>query len=111
MTLLFKSGEDWTPELLEKAWQEIEKIAKEELKITYYKPQIEIVSARQMLDAYTSVGMPIFYKHWSFGKEFVRSEKNYKAGKMGLAYELVINSDPCIAYLMEENDMLVQALV
>ena len=30
---------------------------------------------------------------------------------MGLAYEIVINSDPCIAYLMEENSMTMQALV
>lgn len=111
MTLLFKAGEDWTPELLEVAWEQIEIIAREELRITYYKPQIEVVTARQMLDAYSSVGLPIYYKHWSFGKEFVANEKAYKAGKMGLAYELVINSDPCIAYLMEENDALVQTLV
>ena len=111
MTLLFKAGDDWTPELLDTIWEQIEIIAKEELKISYYKPQIEIVTARQMLDAYTSVGMPIYYRHWSFGKEFIQNEKAYKAGKMGLAYELVINSDPCIAYLMEENDALVQTLV
>ena len=109
--LLFKSGDDWTQELLERVWEEIEIIAKEDLRITYYKPQIEIVSAKQMLDAYTSVGMPTMYKHWSFGKEYVYNEKMYKAGKMGLAYELVINSNPCIAYLMEENDAMMQTLV
>jgi stage V sporulation protein R len=64
-----------------------------------------------MLDAYTSVGMPIYYKHWSYGKEFVFSEKSYKAGKIGLAYEMVINSDPCIAYLMEENNANLQTMV
>lgn len=109
--LLFSAGDDWTPEILDRAWEEIEIIAREELKVTYYKPQVEIVTARQMLDAYTSVGMPIYYKHWSFGKEFVRDEKAYKSGRMGLAYELVINSDPCIAYLMEENNALIQTLV
>ena len=37
----------------------------------------------------------------------------YAASKIhiGLAYELVINSDPCIAYLMEENSVTLQALV
>ncbi|HSV58257.1 MAG TPA: SpoVR family protein, partial [Variovorax sp.] len=49
--------------------------------------------------------------HWSFGKQFISSEKNYRRGHMGLAYEIVINSDPCIAYLMEENTMPMQALV
>lgn len=109
--LLFKSGDDWTEEILDAAWTEIEKIGREELKVSFYKPQIEIVSAKQMLDAYTSVGMPIYYKHWSFGKEYVQIEKEYRAGRMGLAYELVINSDPCIAYLMEENNALVQTMV
>ncbi len=41
----------------------------------------------------------------------MRVEKSYKRGQMGLAYELVINSDPCISYLMEENTMAMQALV
>lgn len=109
--LIYKAGDDWTEEILQRAWEEIEIIAKEELRSTYYKPQIEIVTAKQMLDAYTSVGMPIYYKHWSYGKEFVFSEKEYKAGRMGLAYEMVINSDPCIAYLMEENNANVQTMV
>jgi hypothetical protein len=39
------------------------------------------------------------------------TEKNYKRGQMGLAYEIVINSNPCISYLMEENTMAMQALV
>jgi stage V sporulation protein R len=38
-------------------------------------------------------------------------EKAYKRGQMGLAYEIVINSNPCIAYLMEENTLPMQALV
>ncbi len=107
---LFKAGQDWTPELLATVWEEIVKVGAE-LKVSYYPPQIEIVSAKQMLDAYTSTGMPVMYRHWSFGKEFVFSEEQYLAGKMGLAYELVINSTPCIAYLMEENDMVLQTLV
>lgn len=108
--LIYKSGDDWTFDLIDKAWAVIEEIAKE-LETSYYPAQIEIVSAEQMLDAYTSVGMPIGYRHWSYGKEFIRNEKMYKAGRMGLAYELVINSDPCIAYLMEENNMNMQTMV
>ncbi len=57
------------------------------------------------MDAYARVGMPVNYRHWSYGKEFIATEKNYKRGHMGLAYEIVINSNPCISYLMEENTM------
>ena len=64
-----------------------------------------------MMDAYASVGMPISYNHWSFGKHFLSTEKSYKRGQMGLAYEIVINSNPCISYLMEENSLTMQALV
>src|SRR5690606_36389388 len=51
------------------------------------------------------------YNHWTFGQQFLNIEKSYKRGHMGLAYELVINSNPCIAYLMEENTLTMQALV
>src|SRR5690606_17214139 len=60
---------------------------------------------------YSSVGMPVGYHHWSFGKQFLNVEQRYRRGYMGLAYEIVINSNPCIAYLMEENTMMMQALV
>ena len=104
------TGSEWSFELIEKYDEEIAKIAKE-YKLDTYQNQIEIISSEQMLDAYSSVGMPLGYHHWSFGKQFLNSEQNYKRGQMGLAYEIVINSDPCIAYLMEENTMTMQALV
>jgi spore cortex formation protein SpoVR/YcgB (stage V sporulation) len=55
--------------------------------------------------------MPLGYHHWSLGKQFLSTEQQYRRGHMGLAYELVINSNPCIAYLMEENTLALQALV
>ncbi len=64
-----------------------------------------------MLDAYSMTGLPIGYPHWSFGKSFIHHDHEYRTGMRGLAYEIVINSDPCIAYLMEENTMPMQALV
>ena len=64
-----------------------------------------------MLDAYSSIGMPLFYKHWSFGKHFAHHEALYRKGLKGLAYEIVINSSPCISYLMEENTATMQTLV
>jgi stage V sporulation protein R len=104
-------GSDWTFDLIERYDREIARIAHEKYELDTYPNQIEIIRSDQMMDAYASVGMPVGYNHWSFGKHFVAVEQNYKRGQMGLAYEIVINSSPCIAYLMEENTMTMQALV
>ncbi|MBS0288332.1 MAG: SpoVR family protein [Proteobacteria bacterium] len=108
-TIISKSSE-WTESLLAKYDKEIKRIA-ESYKLDTYPNQVEIINSEQMLDAYSSVGMPLGYSHWSFGKQFLNVEKSYKRGFMGLAYELVINSNPCISYLMEENTLTMQALV
>lgn len=104
------TGSEWTFELIQTYDREIARLAKD-FKLDTYPNQIEVISAEQMMDSYASVGMPIGYNHWSFGKHFVSVEKSYQRGQMGLAYELVINSNPCISYLMEENTMAMQALV
>jgi len=101
---------EWNFDLLREYDRVIGTIAKG-FKLDTYPNQIEVISAEQMMDAYSAVGMPVGYSHWSFGKQFLNIEKNYKRGHMGLAYEIVINSDPCISYLMEENTMTMQALV
>lgn len=103
-------GSEWTFKLLQTYQSEIDRIAKN-FGLDTYPNQIEIISSEQMMDVYASVGMPIGYHHWSFGKQFVTVEKQYKKGDIGLAYELVINSNPAIAYLLEENTMPMQALV
>jgi len=101
---------DWTFDLIERYDQEIARIAGD-YRLDTYPNQIEVISAEQMMDAYSSSGMPVGYNYWSYGKQFIAVEQNYKRGRMGLAYEIVINSNPCIAYLMEENSMMMQALV
>lgn len=103
-------GPDWTFPLLEAYHEQIKRVA-QHYGLTTYPNQIEVISAEQMIDAYSSVGMPIGYSHWSYGKKFIQTQQNYQRGHMGLAYEIVINSDPCIAYLMEENSITMQALV
>jgi stage V sporulation protein R len=105
------TGAEWTFAKIERITDEIERIAQEELQLDYYPFRLEIISSEQMMDAYTSVGMPINYHHWSFGKQFITLQEQYKRGRMSLAYEIVINSNPCIAYLMEENSMTMQTLV
>jgi stage V sporulation protein R len=103
-------GPDWTFPLLEQYEAEIDRVAKH-YGLDIYPNQIEVITAEQMMDAYASIGMPINYTHWSYGKKFIQTEQNYRRGQMGLAYEIVINSEPCIAYLMEENTITMQALV
>lgn len=111
MKRLFNNTDEWTFPLIEKTWDAINKIGKKTLGFDYYEPQIEIISSEQMLDAYSSVAMPIMYEHWSFGKSFTQNAEAYKKGRMGLAYEVVINTDPCLVYCMENNSMTMQALV
>jgi stage V sporulation protein R len=101
---------DWSFELVEQYHEVIKQTARR-FGLDTYPNQLEIITAEQMMDAYASVGMPVNYRHWSFGKEFIATEKNYRRGHMGLAYEIVINANPCISYLMEENTMAMQALV
>lgn len=108
--LLF-SGSDWDFDTLKRTYDAIEDIALNELKLDVYTNQIEVITSEQMLDAYSSIGMPLMYHHWSFGKRFVRDDVMYRKGYQGLAYEIVINSDPCISYVMEENTIVMQALV
>jgi spore cortex formation protein SpoVR/YcgB (stage V sporulation) len=108
--LLFDTSE-WSFETISRAYDAIEEVGVGEMGLDVYPNQIEIISSEQMLDAYSSVGMPLMYQHWSFGKRFVFESQLYRKGRRGLAYELVINSNPCITYLMEENTMPMQTLV
>lgn len=108
---LLSQGPDWNFELIEKYDLAIKEIAVGEYGLDCYPNQIEIIASEQMLDAYASSGLPISYPHWSFGKQFIIQEEAYRKGAQGLAYEIVINSDPCISYLMEENSMPLQGLV
>src|SRR5258708_17301746 len=104
-------GADWDFSTLQRIHAACEEVACTELGLDVYPNQIEVITAEQMLDAYSSVGMPLFYKHWSFGKHFAFQEASYRKGYTGLAYEIVINSTPCISYLMEENTATMQPLV
>lgn len=108
---LLSTGPDWTFDLIDRYDAAIREVAVGEFGLDCYQNQIEVIASEQMLDAYASVGLPITYPHWSYGKEFISNEHAYRKGARGLAYEIVINSDPCIAYLMEENSMPLQALV
>ncbi len=88
------TGAEWTFDLIAEYDQEIGRIASE-FGLDTYPNQIEVITSEQMMDAYSSVGMPLNYSHWSFGKQFVETEQNYKRGRMGLAYEIVNSESKC----------------
>ena len=108
---LLYTGTDWNFETLRRSYDAIERIALDELGLELYANRIEVITSEQMLDVYTAHGMPLTYRHWSYGKRFLQHESSYRRGYTSLAYEVVINSNPCISYLMEENSATMQALV
>jgi stage V sporulation protein R len=104
------SGSEWTIEDL----LEIEKICgehAERYRLDTYPNQMEVITSEQMLDSYVSSGLPVNYAHWSFGKHFLIEAGKYQSGQNALAYEIVINTNPCIAFLMEGNSLAMQSLV
>lgn len=105
------TGSEWNFDTIKTVYEAVEKVAKRDLRLDVYPNQIEVITAEQMLDAYTSTGMPLMYRHWSFGKRFAQESMTYRRGMRSLAYELVINSNPCISYVMEENSATMQTLV
>ena len=104
------TSSEWTFKDINAYYDVLNEIATE-YGLDCYPNQIEIIGSEQMLDAYSSIGMPLFYNHWSFGQDFIKNQHYYKKDYQALAYEIVINSDPCIAYLMEDNTMMMQILV
>lgn len=81
-----------------------------ELGLDFYPQEFEIIGFEEMLGYEAYVGMPSRYPHWSFGKSYDKNKTLYSFNLTGLPYEMVINSDPCLAYLMRENTLLLQIL-
>jgi len=71
----------------------------------------EICDYYEMIGHMAYHGMPSHYNHWSYGKSFERTHFFYNKGMSGLPYELIINSNPSIAYLMEQNPLYLQILI
>lgn len=91
-------------------WNEKIEIKAKEFGLDYYPQEFEIVSFEDMLSYEAYVGMPSHYPHWSFGKSYEKLKTLYTYNLTGLPYEMVINSDPCLAYLMKDNSLLGQIL-
>lgn len=100
---------NYTLKDLEKYNAQIEEI-EHEMGLDCYPQEFEIISFEDMLCYEAYVGMPSHYSHWSYGKAYDRLKTAYKYNLTGLPYEMVINSNPCIAYLMKDNSLLLQIL-
>ena len=72
--------------------------------------EFEICDQEQMLGYMVYSGMPSHYPHWSHGKNYEKLKTLYNYGVSGLPYEMVINSNPSLAYLMRDNSLLLQVL-
>lgn len=82
----------------------------EEFGLSCFPQEFEICDHAQMLGYMAYHGMPSHYPHWSYGKAYERLKTLYDHGMTGLPYEMVINSDPCLAYLVNENSLCLQIL-
>jgi stage V sporulation protein R len=78
--------------------------------LDFFPTLFEMVTYEQMnmLAAYD--GFPVRYRHWRWGMEYERLSKSYSFG-LHKIYELVINTNPCYAYLLEGNALVDQKLV
>jgi stage V sporulation protein R len=123
---IFKKAADWDSPIEKKpeaegkpglpdSWLELADkvigiIAHEKYGLDTYSNVIEIVDADRMLDMMVHAE-PHGYDHWSFGLQRAEMEKGYQQGKSGLAYEMILNTNPAVAYCMEANTKVLQMLV
>jgi len=91
-------------------WDEKIREKAAELGLDWYPQEFEICDHNQMLGYMAYSGMPAHYPHWSFGKSYEKLKTLYDHGVTGLPYEMVINSNPCVAYLMRDNTLCLQIL-
>ncbi len=91
-------------------WNERILAAARDFGLDPYPQEFEICNHEQMLAYMVYSGMPSHYPHWSYGKNFEKLKTLYDYGVSGLPYEMVINSNPAIAYLMRDNSLLLQVL-
>jgi stage V sporulation protein R len=101
MALSLKELEEWDNKIRE--WVD-------HFGLNCYPQEFEICDHNEMIGYMAYSGMPSRYAHWSFGKDFERQKTLYDYGVSGLPYEMVINSNPCLAYLMQDNTDLLQIL-
>lgn len=101
--------DDWSVEDLE-AWDARIREKVEEFGLDVFPQEFEICDQDDMLGYMAYSGLPAHYPHWSFGKRFEKMRTLHEVGVTGLPYEMVINSNPTLAYLMRDNSLCQQIL-
>ncbi len=99
----------WTTKELED-WDERIRARVEEFGLVCFPQEFEICDQEHMLGYMAYHGMPAQYPHWSFGKAYEKLKTLYTYGVSGLPYEMVINANPALAYLMRDNSLCLQLL-
>ncbi|MEM7449616.1 MAG: SpoVR family protein [Myxococcota bacterium] len=97
------------PESLRSEQKRIEAFA-EKYGLDFFPIIYEILPYNQMNEVAAYGGFPTRYPHWRFGMEFERLSKSHEYG-LAKIYEMVINNNPSIAYLLEGNSLVDQKLV
>ncbi len=93
---------------INRAIDEITEIASE-FGLDFYPMRYEICPA-DIIYTFGAYGMPTRYSHWSFGKQFHKMKMHYDLG-LSQIYELVINSNPCYAFLLDTNSLIQNKLI
>ncbi|WLR42755.1 SpoVR family protein [Bacillus carboniphilus] len=93
---------------LEYAIDEITEIAKG-FGLDFYPMRYEVCPA-DIIYTFGAYGMPTRFSHWSFGKQFFKMKLHYDLG-LSKIYELVINSNPCYAFLLDTNSFVQNKLI
>ena len=70
--------------------------------LDFFPTIFEFIDADQLNAIAAYGGFPIRYPHWRFGMEYEQLSKGYHYGLQKI-YEMVINNDPCYAYLMRQQ--------
>src|ERR1700748_3487728 len=78
--------------------------------LDFFPTVFEILTYDQMNEIAAYGGFPNRYPHWRFGMEYEQLSKGYEYG-LSKIYEMVINNDPCYAYLLEANAEVDQKIV
>jgi stage V sporulation protein R len=78
--------------------------------LDFYETIFEVIDADDLNEVAAYGGFPTRYPHWSFGMSYEELRKGYDYG-LSKIYEMVINNDPCYAYLMRSNHAVDQKLV
>jgi stage V sporulation protein R len=97
-----------TPELAA-LQEEIEGYARE-YGLDFFETIFEVLDWKQINEVASYGGFPNRYRHWRFGMEYEQLSKSYEYG-LSKIYEMVINNDPCYAYLLHSNHFVDQKLV